>query len=136
MALDDLGLVPTLRKYLQTIEEYHNHSKIDFINMGIDRRLPAKYEVALFRMIQESVQNSLKHAGDCEIKVRVDMTNSAINVLIQDNGVGFDVREKKQDSFGLIGMRERVDLLDGDITFDSKIGEGTTININIPLIDC
>lgn len=135
MALDDLGLVPTLRKYLQTIEEYHNHSKINFVNMGIERRLPTKYEVALFRIIQESVQNALKHADACEIKVSFEMTKAAINVSIKDNGVGFDVQKKKQDSFGMIGMRERVDLLDGEITFDSKIGKGTTVHIRIPLMD-
>jgi two-component system sensor histidine kinase DegS len=134
MALDDLGLVPTLRKYLQTIEEYHNHSKIEFVNIGQERRLPTKYEVALFRLIQESVQNALKHANACEIKVRLEITNSAVRVLIKDNGVGFDLNQKKPDSFGMIGMRERVDLLDGEITFTSKIGKGTSVNITVPLI--
>jgi two-component system sensor histidine kinase DegS len=133
MALDDLGLVPTLRKYLQTIEEYHNHSKIEFVNIGPERRLPTKHEVALFRLIQESVQNALKHANACEIKVRLEMTKNEINVLIKDNGVGFDVSQKKPDSFGMIGMRERVELLDGEITFDSKIGRGTAVAISVPL---
>jgi two-component system, NarL family, sensor histidine kinase DegS len=133
MALDDLGLVPTLRKYLQTIEEYHNHSKIDFVNIGLERRLPAKYEVALFRMIQESVQNALKHANACEIKVKLEMTDSTITVSIKDNGVGFDKSDKKPESFGLIGMKERVDLLDGDIAIDSKLGRGTTVTIRVPL---
>ncbi|MEH7332824.1 sensor histidine kinase [Neobacillus drentensis] len=135
MALDDLGLVPTLRKYLRTIEEYHNHSKISFENIGLERRLPTKYEVALFRMIQESVQNALKHANACEIKVRLEITNSSISVLIKDNGVGFDITQKKPESFGMIGMRERVDLLDGEITFDSKIGKGTAVLIHVPLIN-
>jgi two-component system sensor histidine kinase DegS len=135
MALDDLGLVPTLRKYLQTIEEYHNHSKIEFVNIGLERRLPTKYEVALFRMIQESVQNALKHANACEIKVRLEITNVSITVLIKDNGVGFDTNQKKPESFGMIGMRERVDLLDGEITFDSKIGKGTAVLIRVPLIN-
>lgn len=135
MALDDLGLVPTLRKYLQTIEEYHNHSKIDFVNIGLERRLPTKYEVALFRMIQESVQNALKHANACEIKVKLEMTNSTITVLIKDNGVGFDISNKKPESFGIIGMKERVDLLDGEITIDSKIGRGTAVFIRVPLTD-
>lgn len=135
MALDDLGLVPTLRKYLRTIEEYHNHSKISFENIGLERRLPTKYEVALFRMIQESVQNALKHANACEIKVRLEITNSTISVLIKDNGVGFDINHKKPESFGMIGMRERVDLLDGEITFDSKIGKGTEVLIHVPLIN-
>ncbi|MCM2536051.1 sensor histidine kinase [Neobacillus pocheonensis] len=135
MALDDLGLVPTLRKYLQTIEEYHNHSKIDFVHIGVERRLPAKYEVALFRMIQESVQNALKHANACGINVRLEMTSSAITVLIKDNGVGFNTQDKKPKSFGIIGMKERVDLLDGEITIDSKIGKGTAVGIRVPLID-
>ncbi|MGG3467867.1 sensor histidine kinase [Neobacillus pocheonensis] len=135
MALDDLGLVPTLRKYLRTIEEYHNHSKINFENIGLERRLPTKYEVALFRMIQESVQNALKHANACEIRVRLEITNSSISVLIKDNGVGFDINHKKPESFGMIGMRERVDLLDGEITFDSKIGKGTDVLISVPLIN-
>jgi len=135
MALDDLGLVPTLRKYLQTIEEYHNQSKIDFVNIGLERRLPAKYEVALFRMIQESVQNALKHANACEIKVKLEMTNQAITVLIKDNGVGFDLNNKRPESFGIIGMKERVDLLDGEITIDTKLGKGTAVFIRVPLTD-
>lgn len=134
MALDDLGLVPTLRKYLRTIEEYHNQSSINFVNIGEERRLPTKYEVALFRMVQESVQNALKHADACEIKVRLEITDSAVTVVIKDNGVGFDTSMKKPESFGLIGMRERVDLLEGEIAIDSKIGKGTTVSIRVPLI--
>lgn len=133
MALDDLGLVPTLRKYLQTIEEYHNASKINFVNIGLDQRLPAKYEVALFRLIQESVQNALKHANACEIRVKLEMTQSSINVEIKDNGAGFEINQKKPESFGLIGMKERVELLEGDLTIDSKIGKGTTILVQVPL---
>ncbi|MGG1398806.1 sensor histidine kinase [Bacillus salipaludis] len=133
MALDDLGLVPTLRKYLLTIEEYHNHSKIDFVNIGLEHRLPAKYEVALFRMIQESVQNALKHANACEIKVKLEMTQTAITVLIKDNGAGFDTSQKKPESFGIMGMKERVDLLDGEIMIESKIGKGTAVTIHVPL---
>lgn len=135
MALDDLGLVPTLKKYLQTIEEYHNHSRILFVNRGLERRLHAKYEVALFRMIQESVQNALKHAKACEIKVTLEMTKTGITVLIKDNGVGFNTGDKKPESFGIIGMKERVDLLDGEIIIDSKIGKGTTVEIRVPLSD-
>ncbi|MDA6963145.1 hypothetical protein OSM87_26100, partial [Escherichia coli] len=66
MALDDLGLVPTLKKYLQTIEEYHSTTKIRFSNLGEEKRLPSQYEVALFRLIQESVTNALKHSEAAE----------------------------------------------------------------------
>lgn len=135
MALDDLGLVPTLRKYLRTIEEYHNHSQIQFENIGLELRLPPKYEVALFRMIQESVQNALKHANARQIKVRLEISHTAVSVSIKDNGVGFDLNQKKPESFGIIGMKERVELLNGEITFDSKIGKGTSVFIRVPLIN-
>jgi two-component system, NarL family, sensor histidine kinase DegS len=133
MALDDLGLVPTLRKYLQTIEEYHDKSRIEFVNIGLERRLPPKYEVALFRLIQESVQNALKHANAKDIVVRVEITKSAINILVKDNGVGFDVLKRNRESFGIMGMEERVELLDGEISIESKIGNGTMVMIHVPL---
>ncbi|UQD53412.1 histidine kinase [Bacillus methanolicus] len=133
MALDDLGLVPTLRKYLQTIEEYHNRTKIYFFNIGEDKRLPAKYEVALFRLVQESVQNALKHADASEIQVKLEINKSHVNVVIKDNGKGFDTNEKKPESFGILGMKERVDLLEGEISIHSKIGAGTVIIIQVPL---
>ncbi|MDP4087151.1 MAG: sensor histidine kinase [Bacillota bacterium] len=135
MALDDLGLVPTLRKYLQTIEEYHHKSRIEFVNIGLEQRLSTKYEVALFRMIQESVQNALKHADAKDIVVRVEITKLAINVMIMDNGGGFDILEKKPESFGIIGKKERVERLNGEISIDSKIGKGTTVLIRVPIVD-
>ncbi|WP_442636951.1 sensor histidine kinase [Rossellomorea marisflavi] len=133
MALDDLGLVPTLKKYLSTIEEYNDKTSIQFINMGLDIRLPPKFEVALFRMVQESVQNSLKHAEATHIQVKVEVKKDNITVVIKDNGKGFDLHTQKTGSFGIMGMKERVDLLEGDITIDSKVGGGTVILIRVPL---
>jgi two-component system sensor histidine kinase DegS len=133
MALDDLGLVPTLRKYLQTIEDYHGSTKIYFSNIGNEVRLPSQYEVALFRLVQESVQNALKHAGAREINVKLEINKTSVMVVIKDNGKGFDINEKKAESFGIIGMRERVELLEGDLSIDSKPGKGTVVLIQVPL---
>jgi two-component system, NarL family, sensor histidine kinase DegS len=133
MALDDLGLIPTLKKYLQTTEEYHNSSKITFMNLGQDRRLLTKYEVSLFRLIQESVHNAMKHAQAKEIEVTVDLRKNRLIVIVKDDGKGFDLNEVKFQSFGIIGMKERVELLDGEITFDSQVGIGTTVRIEIPV---
>lgn len=133
MALDDLGLVPTLKKYLQTIEEYHSTTSISYKNVGEEKRLPTKYEVALFRLVQESVQNVLKHANAKEIKVKLEMAQEQITVLVKDNGQGFNIDERKDESFGIIGMRERVELLGGKISINSKIGKGTTVLIKVPL---
>ncbi|PLR90799.1 sensor histidine kinase [Bacillus sp. T33-2] len=133
MALDDLGLVPTLKKYLQTIEEYHQTTKIHFTNIGQDRRLPAKYEVALFRMIQESVQNALKHAGADTIQVKLEIKKDSVTVVVKDDGKGFDTNIKKPESFGILGLKERVELLEGELSIHSKIGTGTLIVIQVPL---
>lgn len=135
MALDDLGLVPTLTKYLSTIEEYHNSTTISFLNLGQEKRLPSKYEVALFRLIQESVQNALKHSGASEIQVKLEITKDKVTVIIKDNGKGFDTTQKKNGSFGIMGMKERVDILDGEMSIDSKAGSGTVILVQVPLTE-
>ncbi len=133
MALDDLGLVPTLKKYLATIEEYHKSIRIDFSNIKEEKRLPGKYEVALFRLIQESVQNALKHAEANRITVRLEIDKSKVTVVIRDDGKGFDIQEKKNNSFGIMGMRERVELLEGQLAIDSVVGKGTIVIIQVPL---
>lgn len=135
MALDDLGLIPALRKYLQTTEEYFNTSRLRFVCLGEERRLPAKYEVSFFRLIQESVQNAMKHAEAKEVLVKLELLKDKATIIIQDDGKGFDKEIQKESSFGLIGMKERVDLLDGEMTIDSEIGKGTTVTIKVPLRD-
>lgn len=133
MALDDLGLIPTLKKYLSTIEEYNGATTISLVYIGTDKRIPARFEIALFRLIQEAVQNALKHAEAKEIKVKLEMTKTHVTVIVKDDGKGFDIRAKKENSFGLIGMRERVELLEGHLTIDSSIGSGTVIMIQVPI---
>jgi two-component system, NarL family, sensor histidine kinase DegS len=133
MALDDLGLVPTLTKYLSTIEEYHKGTTIRFVNVGQEKRLPSKYEVALFRLIQESVQNALKHSGAAEILVKLEINKDKVTVIIRDNGKGFDTKKKKSGSFGIMGMKERVEILEGEMSIDSKVGSGTVILVQVPL---
>lgn len=133
MALDDLGLVPTLRKYLQTVEEYNRSTKITFFNLGEEKRLSTNLEVALFRLIQESVQNALKHSGASEIQVKLEIKKTHVLAVVKDNGKGFDVAVKKEGTFGLMGMKERVELLEGEITIDSKPGSGTIIMIQVPI---
>lgn len=133
MALDDLGLVPTLKKYLLTTEEYHKTTPIQFNYSGELIRLPTKYEVALFRLIQESVQNALKHAKASMIRVDLDITKPMAKATIKDDGQGFDLNQTKMQSFGILGMKERVDLLDGELFIDSSIGNGTKVVIQVPL---
>ncbi|MBM7570254.1 sensor histidine kinase [Aquibacillus albus] len=132
MALDDLGLIPTIKKYLATTEEY-NQITINFVHFGVEKRLNSKYEVALFRLVQESVQNAVKHAEPSNISVKLEQKSDKVMIVIKDDGKGFDVQQKKEDSFGLLGMRERIEMLDGDWTLESSIRKGTTIFIQVPL---
>ncbi|MFB7639512.1 sensor histidine kinase [Peribacillus butanolivorans] len=132
MALDDLGLVPTLRKYLQTTEDYNTGVHLNFVNLGQVKRLPSEMEVALFRLVQEAVQNSLKHAEPKQVQVKLSISKEMVTVVVKDDGKGFDSSIQKEGSFGLVGMRERVELLEGEMTIDSQPGAGTLVFIQIP----
>src|SRR5690625_5434576 len=89
MALDDLGLVPTIKKYVATIAEY-NDTSIEFVSFGEDKRLPQEYEVALFRLVQESIQNAVKHADAYLIKVKLDIDDIKLIIVLFDKGNGFN----------------------------------------------
>lgn len=132
MALDDLGLIPTLRKYLQTTEDYNTGVHLSFINIGEEKRLPSDMEVAFFRLVQESIQNALKHAKPQNIQVKLSIAAELVMVMIKDDGIGFDSSIQKEGSFGLMGMRERVELLEGELTIDSHPGVGTLVCIQVP----
>ncbi|MEJ9229503.1 sensor histidine kinase [Peribacillus butanolivorans] len=132
MALDDLGLVPTLRKYLQTTEDYNTGVHLNFVNLGQVKRLPSDMEVALFRLVQEAVQNSLKHAEPKQVQVKLSISKEMVTVVVKDDGKGFDSSIQKEGSFGLVGMRERVELLEGEMTIDSQPGAGALVFIQIP----
>lgn len=131
MALDDLGLGPTLKKYIETISD-RSDVKVEFAILGKDKRLESKYEVAIFRLIQEALQNAVKHAQATVIKVILNINDDYVAMVIKDDGVGFDTENIGNQSFGLIGMKERVELLKGSFSLNSKINEGTTIAIKIP----
>nr|WP_175476068.1 sensor histidine kinase [Evansella caseinilytica] len=132
MALDDLGLIPTLAKYLKNVKERLGIS-IRFTNIGKELRLPSEMEVALFRFVQEAVQNAQKHADATEIQVKVELSVNKAIVVVKDDGKGFDPSVKKENSFGLLGMRERVNMLDGHLDIDSTPGRGTLLMVQIPL---
>ena len=133
MALDDLGLIPTLRKYLSTIEEYEKGVEIHFQNIGQELRFQTNFEVSVFRLVQESVSNALKHGKTKDIWVKTEWLRDIMNIIVKDTGQGFDQNEVKDKSFGLIGMRERIELLKGKMTIISTPGNGTIIHFQIPL---
>lgn len=131
MALDDLGLIPTMKKYIANTAEY-NKVKTEFITHGNNERLQQKYEIALFRLMQESLQNAIKHAEASLIKVKLEIGKQNIILVIQDNGKGFDTKLEQENSFGLIGMKERVEMLEGSLKIKSTRSHGTHVYIKIP----
>ncbi|WP_377887700.1 sensor histidine kinase [Alkalihalobacillus sp. R86527] len=132
MALDDLGLIPTLLKYLNRVDERSN-ADITFEYYEGIQRMHVRLEAAIFRLVQEATQNAIKHAEASKIHVDLTLDGDKIVVTIQDNGIGFDVNVRKDQSFGLLGMKERVGLLNGTIKVDSTPKKGTYILIRIPI---
>jgi two-component system sensor histidine kinase DegS len=137
MALDDLGLTPTLRKYIQDFEDKTKvHTKFDVV--GRETRLPSGMEVAIFRLVQECFSNVLKHSSASSVTLEITFQKQMVKISILDNGIGFDVeyteaRASAGNHFGLMGMRERVELLEGRMDIGSAKGEGTRISMLIPI---
>jgi two-component system sensor histidine kinase DegS len=137
MALDDLGLVPTLRKFVQDFEE-KTRIRAVFETLGKEKRLPSAMEAAMFRLVQEGYNNALKHAQPTFVSLEMTFQEETVQMVITDNGVGFQMniiesRPKTHSQFGLIGMKERVELLQGKIDIESAVGHGTKIRINVPI---
>lgn len=133
MTLDDLGLVPTVKRFLDTLKE--RSGIISAVRLiGEERRLDSYVEVGLFRTIQEAVNNVEKHAGASVINIVIEFLRDAVTVTVEDNGKGFDTAESVgSESFGLLGMRERINLLNGEFAIKSLKGTGTKISIKVNL---
>lgn len=133
MTLDDLGLVPTVRRVVETIKERSNifpEVKI----LGEEKRLDSHVEIGLFRIIQEALNNVEKHSKAANLWVRIDFRSSVVSAVIEDDGEGFDSAESiGNESFGLMGMRERINLLGGDLTVTSEVGKGTRVFVTVSL---
>ncbi|RXT04492.1 sensor histidine kinase [Ammoniphilus sp. CFH 90114] len=133
MALDDLGIVPTLRKYVEDFGQRHQIAS-ELVTLGTDERLPTTVEVVIFRLIQEALNNAAKHSKASQIQVKLEFLKDQVTVLVKDNGVGFDSLEKtEQPQFGIMGMKERINLLDGKLDLQSAKGQGTRIVFTIPI---
>lgn len=135
--LDDLGLAPALRWYLQKYEERRG-IRARLTTLGDIVRLPAEYETVLFRITQEALTNVAKHAAATQVNVTLTQTPGAVELLVEDDGRGFDAsaasrRDATGSGWGLVGMQERAALLRGRVTIDSQPGQGTRVRVSIPL---
>jgi len=134
--LDELGLIPTLRWYIQNFSNRLNiYSHFEAI--GFEEKLPPQIETAFYRITQEALNNIAKHAEATRVEVFLEQRDSMICATIRDNGKGFDMKkvlhpESPDRGFGIIGMQERASLLDGHINIQSRPGFGTHIRIEVP----
>lgn len=132
--LDDFGLLPAVRWFAST---YGEGLKVRVHVLGEERRLGTEIETVLFRVIQEGLTNTLKHADASRVDITFRFKPTSVTVTIEDDGNGFDLAEVLTEGhrrgFGLIGMQERVDLIGGHVDLHSEIGRGTMVTITIPL---
>lgn len=130
-ALDDFGLVPALQRLGRSIRE-GGELDVQVEARLRDERLPADVETAIYRIVQEALTNVIKHASARHVSVVLTRKNGEVSVVIEDDGSGFDP-STSVDGNGLLGMRERVELLDGHLDVDSTPGAGTTLVLDLPL---
>jgi PAS domain S-box-containing protein len=132
-ALDDLGLKSALMNFAEKWAE-RSGVEVDFQDVGTDTgRLPDATETALYRVVQEALTNVLKHAKARRVSVVLQCSLGHASVVIEDNGVGFEVESlADKGRLGLLGMRERLALVSGTLTIESKTGGGTTVIARIP----
>ena len=132
MMLDDLGLVPTVRKY---VEAYKEQTSLDvsLTITGSERRLEPYLEVMIFRAVQELMGNAARHSQATTLKVNLDMGNDLVRVSVDDNGKGFDPEVVQgANSLGLKLIRERAEMLGGLFEIDSAVGKGARIVFSVP----
>jgi len=137
MTLDDLGLVPTLRKFVKEFGErggVNAHLRV----VGEETRLPGGLEPTLFRIIQEALNNARKHAQATTVEVIITFQPAQVSAVVRDDGVGMDVADVEAHldgsrNLGLISMRERAELEKGRIDIRSQVGKGTEVRVTFDL---
>ena len=131
-ALDDFGLEPALRRLGETVREGRALNVQVETRLG-PNRLPADVETALYRIVQEALTNVVKHAGAEHVSVVVTRKPGRVVAMIEDDGRGFDRTASRGAGLGLLGMRERVELLDGTFQIEAVPDAGTTLIVELPV---
>ena len=131
--LEYLGLVAAAKSFCHELSEQRN-VRIEFKHSDIPAAIPKEISLCLFRVLQEALQNAVKHSGDQNFTVEVHGTKEGISLTVSDSGIGFDWRDAmNRRGLGLISMRERLRLVNGELSIQSEPGRGTTVLAHIPL---
>jgi PAS domain S-box-containing protein len=132
--LETLGIVSAARSFCKELCE-QKKVEIEFSHEGIPPSLPDEISLCLFRVLQEALQNAVKYSGERHFRVELGGSSEEIQLTVRDSGVGFDQRDAmERHGLGLISMRERLHLVDGEFSIESRPGEGTTIRARVPLM--
>ena len=131
-ALLKKGLVNAIKEFTQQIDR--SILSINLQAEGLDKPLDSITETILYRVIQECVNNSIKHAAAKELDISINNSSYGIDVLIEDNGKGFNSRiiNNGGDGLGLQNIRSRISFLKGTVQWDSSPGNGTVVAIHLP----
>jgi two-component system sensor histidine kinase DegS len=133
MMLDDLGLVPTLKRYAESFSE-KSGIKVDVAVSGSENRLESYLEVVIFRAFQELISNKSLHEQAKEIKVQLDLGDKEVRGGLEDNGRGFDAAALPEDAeLGIKAISERIEMLGGSFEIDSAVGQGARFSMIIPI---
>ncbi|MEO8441293.1 MAG: PAS domain-containing sensor histidine kinase [Betaproteobacteria bacterium] len=133
LMLDDLGLIPAAEWLVNNFIQRHGID-CQFTADPPDLALQDPHATAIFRIMQESLTNVARHAHASTVDITLDASDGEITLRVRDNGRGFAAGDpRKPNSFGLVGLRERVYLLDGEIRVDTAPGKGATIEVRIPM---
>jgi two-component system, NarL family, sensor histidine kinase DegS len=133
MMLDDLGLVPTIKRYVDTFKE-QTGMDVELIITGSETRMASYLEVMIFRSIQDLLGNAARHSQASKTKVLLNIETDLVRVSVDDNGKGYQPEELQNDpNLGIKLMRDRVEMLGGRSEIDSVVGQGTRITIEMPM---
>jgi two-component system, NarL family, sensor histidine kinase DevS len=131
-ALDDFGLVSALERLVETFRE-QTGIDVDLEPRLGDQRLPPDVETTLYRITQEALTNVVKHAQAKRVSIVLTRRDGSVMAVIEDDGRGFGEGRTKEDGLGLLGMSERIALVDGRLNVESSPGSGTTLSIEVPV---
>lgn len=140
--LDELGLVKALEEFTAKLRQSPpggpSELLIDFRHEGLENRLDKNIELAVYRVIQELVHNSLRHAQATRIDVLLIRQTNRLLLTVSDNGVGFDletIRQRNHGGLGLKNMESRLNIINGRVIFDVLPGKGTYVIVDVPLVN-
>lgn len=127
------GLLPAVEKLAKNASGT-NKLKVEVEDFGLEDRLENTLEITIFRIIQELVTNVIKHANASEATISITQHQDSLNIIVEDNGKGFDAQKFQQkEGMGLSGIERRIEHLEGTLEVDSTLGKGTSVLIDIPL---